>query len=169
MNVGVSGYTAGQVLAEQVPQIGPFQPTLITFQAGGNDIVNGVSVDEYRQNVRAVLDPAKASGARVIVLAQNEWFRSPEGQNHGTDLSAQRDTHDTVLIEEASAPGTSTAVGRRRHPSDAGGLRGVGVGARIRCIRALQVAISQLNLSSATLVRLPTQATLLPRIRRGRT
>jgi lysophospholipase L1-like esterase len=106
MNVGVSGYTAGQVLAEQVPQIGPFQPTLITFQAGGNDIVNGVSVDEYRQNVRAVLDPAKASGARVIVLAQNEWFRSPEGLNHGTDLSAQRDTHDTVLIEEASAPGT---------------------------------------------------------------
>lgn len=59
-----------------------------------------------RQNVRAVLDSAKASGARVIVLAQNEWFRSPEGQNYGTDLSAQRDTHDTVLIEEASAPGT---------------------------------------------------------------
>jgi len=58
-----------------------------------------------RQNVRAVLDSAKASGARVIVLAQNEWFRSPEGQNC-TDLSAQRDTHDTVLIEEASAPGT---------------------------------------------------------------
>lgn len=26
MNVGVSGYTAGQVLAEQVPQIEPFNP-----------------------------------------------------------------------------------------------------------------------------------------------
>ena len=78
---------------------------MITFQAGGNDIVNGVSVDEYRQNVRAVLDSAKASGARVIVLAQNEWFRSPEGQNYGTDVSAQRDNYDTVLIEEASAHG----------------------------------------------------------------
>jgi lysophospholipase L1-like esterase len=104
-NAGVSGYTSGQVLAEQVPQIGSFQPTLITFQAGGNDIVNGVSVDEYRQNVRAVLDSAKASGTRVVVLAQNEWFRSPEGQNYGSDLSAQRDTYDAVLIEEAAAHG----------------------------------------------------------------
>jgi lysophospholipase L1-like esterase len=105
LNVGVSGYTAGQVLAEQVPEIESFKPTLITFQAGGNDIVNGVSVDEYRQNVTAVLDAAKGSGARVIVLAQNEWFRSPEGQNYGSDLPAQRESYDAVLIAEAKSHG----------------------------------------------------------------
>jgi acyl-CoA thioesterase-1 len=105
-NAGISGYTAGQILAEQVPQIESFAPTLITFQAGGNDIVNGISIDEYRHNVKSVLDAAAGSGARVIVLAQNEWFRSPTGVSYvGEDGAAQRSTFDDVLIKEASAHG----------------------------------------------------------------
>ena len=106
-NVGISGYTAGQILAEQVPAIGDFQPTLITFQTGGNDIVNGVTEDDYRKNVTAILDAAKGSGARVAVFAQNEWFRSPEGINYGTqeELSAKRDALDTILIDEAKSHG----------------------------------------------------------------
>lgn len=104
-NVGVSGYTAGDVVANQLPEVEAFQPTLITFQAGANDIVNGVPVDEYRTNISTVLDAATASAARVIVLAQNEWFRSPEGQNYGPDLSAQREAFDAALIEEADARG----------------------------------------------------------------
>jgi acyl-CoA thioesterase I len=105
-NAGISGYTAGQILAEQVPQIDTFNPTIITFQAGGNDIVNGVPVDEYRNNVKSVLDAATGSGARVVVLAQNEWFRSPEGKNYvGDDGAAQRSAYDDVLIEETSAHG----------------------------------------------------------------
>ncbi|WP_163732514.1 SGNH/GDSL hydrolase family protein [Mycobacterium gallinarum] len=104
-NGGISGYTAEQVLTDEVPQIDSFAPTLITFQAGANDIVNGVTIEDYRKNVKSVLDAATASGARVIVLAQNEWFRSPEGQTYGEDLPAQREAFDSVLIEEANAAG----------------------------------------------------------------
>ena len=104
-NVGVSGYTSGQVITDQVPEIDAFQPTLITFQAGGNDIATSVPVSEYRENVATILDTASASGARVVVLAQNEWFRSPEGQNYGSDLGAQRDAFDAALIEETTARG----------------------------------------------------------------
>ena len=104
-NAGISGYTAGQILAEQVPQIEEFQPTIITFQAGGNDIANGVPIDEYRNNVKSVLESATGSGARVIVLAQNEWFRSPVGVDYGEDMDSQRAAYDEVLIEEASAHG----------------------------------------------------------------
>src|ERR1700704_2243321 len=43
-NVGVSGYTSGQVRTDQLPEIETFHPTLITFQAGGNDIANGVAI-----------------------------------------------------------------------------------------------------------------------------
>jgi lysophospholipase L1-like esterase len=93
------------VLSDEVPQIEEFQPTLITFQAGANDIVNGVTVEDYRQNVKSVLDAATASGARVIVLAQNEWFRSPEGLTYGEDLATQREAYDSALIEEANAHG----------------------------------------------------------------
>ena len=104
-NAGISGYTAEQVLTDEVPQIDEFKPTLITFQAGGNDIVNAVTVEDYRTNVKAVLEEATGSGARVIVLAQNEWFRSPEGQTYGEDLAAQREAFDSALIEEANAAG----------------------------------------------------------------
>ncbi len=105
LNTGISGYTAGQVLSDEVPNIADFQPTIITFQAGGNDIANGLSLDEYRKNVKAVLDAATDSGAKVIVLAQNEWYRSPDGQNYGENQAAQRADFDAALIEEASAHG----------------------------------------------------------------
>jgi acyl-CoA thioesterase I len=102
-NAGISGYTAGQVLEEEVPQIEEFKPTLITFQAGGNDLVNGITADEYRNNVAAVLDAATGSGARVIVLAQNEWFRAPSGQGYIEPQA--RDEFDSILIEEAQSRG----------------------------------------------------------------
>jgi acyl-CoA thioesterase-1 len=104
-NVGGSGYTAGQVLSDEVPSIADFKPTVITFQAGGNDIANAVPLDEYRRNVKAVLDAASDSGAKVVVLAQNEWFRSPDGRNYGENQAAQREQFDAALIEEADAHG----------------------------------------------------------------
>jgi acyl-CoA thioesterase-1 len=104
-NVGISGYTAGQVLSDEVPAIADFAPTVITFQAGGNDIANSVPLDEYRRNVKAVLDAASDSGAKVIVLAQNEWYRSPDGQNYGENQAAQRVDFDAALIDEANAHG----------------------------------------------------------------
>ena len=103
-NAGLSGYTSGQVLDEEVPQIEEFKPTLITFQAGGNDLVNGVSIDDYRKNVQAVLDAATGSGARVVVLAQNEWFRR-SGRSGLHRRPEQRDAFDEVLIEEAQSRG----------------------------------------------------------------
>ena len=104
-NAGISGYTAGQILAEQVPQIESFQPNIITFQAGGNDIANGIPIDEYRENVKSVLESATGSGARVIVLAQNDWARSPVGVDYGESVPSQRVAFDEVLIDEASARG----------------------------------------------------------------
>jgi acyl-CoA thioesterase I len=104
-NAGISGYTAGQILAEQVPQIESFRPTVVTFQTGGNDIANGIPIDEYRDNVKAVLESATGSGARVYVLAMNEWFRSPVGVDYGEDMPTQSAAYDAVMIEEASAHG----------------------------------------------------------------
>lgn len=98
-NAGVSGYTSEQILTEEVPQIDEFKPTLITFQAGGNDLVNGVTVDDYREHVDDILDDAVDSGARVIVLAQNEWYRAPGGQGYTTPEAVAE--FDSVLIEEA--------------------------------------------------------------------
>lgn len=102
-NVGVSGYTAAQVVTEQLPAVAEFAPTLVTFQAGGNDIANGVTLEDYRAGVKQVLDAVKASGARVVVLTLNEWYRSPEGLNYGSDLAERSAAFDAALIEEITA------------------------------------------------------------------
>lgn len=98
LNVSISGYTAAQVLSDEVPNIAEFQPTVITFQTGGNDIATGVPIDEFRANVGGVLDAATGSGADVYVITQPEWHRSP---NAGSDPDNQRAAFDEVLIEEA--------------------------------------------------------------------
>lgn len=101
-NAGISGYTAGQMISDQLPHIAEFGPTLITFQSGANDIANGVTEDEYRANVGTVLDAAVESGARVYVLLQNEWFRAPQGPNYGGTREL-RDAYDAIMIEEAGS------------------------------------------------------------------
>jgi lysophospholipase L1-like esterase len=103
-NVAVGGYTAADLIANEVPEIAPYKPTFISLQVGANDIVNNVSIEAYRANVRAILDASVKSGARVVVLPQNEWFRSPEGINYG-GTADKRDAYDAVLIEETKAKG----------------------------------------------------------------
>ena len=101
----VAGYTAGDVFRDEVPEIATFKPTLITLQVGANDIANGVPLNTYRMNLRVILDAAKRSGARVLVMPQNEWFRSPSGATYGPGLAQKRAAFDEVLIEEAKAKG----------------------------------------------------------------
>lgn len=104
-NVGVSGNTTNDVIANQLPEIEPFKPTFITFQCGANDIANGLTLETYRTNVKGILDAAKRSGARVVTIPQNEWFRSPEGPSYGTGLAEKRAAFDDVLIAETTAKG----------------------------------------------------------------
>ena len=103
-NLGVPHYTAADVIAHELPEIAPFKPTLITLQVGSNDIATKVPVAAYRAQVRTILEAATRSGARVVVLGQNEWWRSPEGKGYG-GTAAKRDTFDAVLFEETKAKG----------------------------------------------------------------
>jgi lysophospholipase L1-like esterase len=101
-NLGVPHFTAADVIARELPEIAPFKPTLITLQVGSNDIATKVPIDTYRAQVRTILEAATRSGARVIVLGQNEWWRSPEGKGYG-GTAAKRDAFDAVLFEETRA------------------------------------------------------------------
>jgi lysophospholipase L1-like esterase len=47
------------------PPVATFRPTFVTVAIGANDIMHGVTLDVYRQNLRRILDGVKASGARV--------------------------------------------------------------------------------------------------------
>lgn len=103
-NLGVPHFTAADVIAKELPELDAFKPTFITLQVGSNDIATNVVADTYRAQVKTILDAAKKTGARVVVLGQNEWFRAPDGRNYGGTFE-KRDRFDSVLFEEARSHG----------------------------------------------------------------
>jgi acyl-CoA thioesterase-1 len=81
--------------------------TLETVAIGANDIVRGHSIDAYRENVRRILDAAKGTGARVVVLPQPDWSRSPSAASFGTQAALATSIADfnAALAAEARAKG----------------------------------------------------------------
>ena len=81
----------------------------MTIAIGANDIVRGRSVDAYRENVRRILDAATGSGARIVVLPQPDWSRSPAAASFGTQasLAASIAEFNGVLAAEARAKGAT--------------------------------------------------------------
>ncbi len=106
-NVAVNGYTTDDVIALELPVLPTFRPTFVTLAIGANDIVQGHGIDAYRVNVRRILDAALTTGARVVVLPQPDWSRSPIAASLGTPaaLSESIMRFNAALAEEARAKG----------------------------------------------------------------
>ncbi len=103
-NLGAAHATAADLIAKQLGEIAPFRPTFITLQVGSNDLATNVAEGTFRTQVRTILEAAKKSGARVVVLGQNEWWRSPQGGGYG-GTAKKRNAFDAVLMEETRAQG----------------------------------------------------------------
>lgn len=109
-NVAVNGYTTDDVVAEELPALSTFRPTFVTLAIGANDIVQGRSLDAYRANVRRILvDAAFATGARISVIPQPDWSRSPSAASFGAPqaLADAIARFNAALAEEARAKGAS--------------------------------------------------------------
>lgn len=106
-NVAVNGFTTDDLISSELPRLASFHPTFVTVAIGANDIVRGSSIDTYRENVRRILDAAKASGARIVVIPQPDWSRSPSAASFGTPeaLAASIARFNVALAEEARAKG----------------------------------------------------------------
>lgn len=88
-NPAVNGYTTADLIADELPLVASFEPTLVTLLIGANDIVRGSTEDRYRQQLRLIHErlDADASDARVIALPQPDWSLPPAGSGFG-DLAA---------------------------------------------------------------------------------
>lgn len=108
-NVAVNGYTTNDVIAEELPALPTFRPTVVTLAIGANDIVQGHSIEAYRANVRRILDAASATGARVVAIPQPDWSRSPSAASFGTReaLADAIVRFNGALAEEARAKGAA--------------------------------------------------------------
>lgn len=108
-NVAVDGYTSRDVVEEELPAIARVKPSFVTVAVGANDIVQGRSIDEYRADVKRILGAARDAGARVVVLPQPDWSRSPVAASFGEPaaLAEAIARFNAALADEARASGAT--------------------------------------------------------------
>ena len=101
----VNGYRTDDLIAEELPLVAVFRPTLVTILIGANDIVAGSSDDRYRAQLSAIHARvrADASAAVVYALPQPDWSLSRSGASFGAPsaIAARIERFNTIAREEA--------------------------------------------------------------------
>ena len=65
---GVASDTAAQMAARLERTVLVFKPDVVTFSAGTNDSLRGVTAAQYERSLRDIARKVKASGARMVLL-----------------------------------------------------------------------------------------------------
>lgn len=138
-NLGVNGYTSGDLIEDELPQLEGLEPEFLTVLIGVNDVVQGVPEATYRRNVGRILDEAlgRVPADRVVVVTTPDYTVTPAGADYGdpaqqaagirannatiTELATARgiavvDVHDLSLL---AAGDRSLVAGDGLHPSGA--------------------------------------------------
>jgi lysophospholipase L1-like esterase len=110
-NPAVNGYRTDDLIAEELPLLASFRPTLVTVLIGANDIVTGSSDDRYRDQLRVIHRRVRASApeARVYALPQPDWSLSRAGASFGepATIAARIERFNTIAREEAERAGAA--------------------------------------------------------------
>lgn len=77
-NLAVRGYLLEQIIAQQVPQVLEMQPDLVSFCAGGNNLIRPkVEVDKLVSKIETVLDKFLANQIKVLVWTAADAPKQP--------------------------------------------------------------------------------------------
>lgn len=90
-NLGVNGYTSGDLIDGELPELADLGPGFVSILIGVNDVVQGVSIDRYRANVEQILGEVLAlvPRERIVVVGTPDYTRTPRGADFG-DPEEQR-------------------------------------------------------------------------------
>jgi lysophospholipase L1-like esterase len=106
VNAGVNGFTTEDVINVELPLLDARPMSFATLLVGANDIVRGETETLYRTHLQTIFRSlAKAGVARVVVVPQPDWSRSPAALAFGAQASlhAQIVSFNQILAEEAAA------------------------------------------------------------------
>ena len=108
-NLGVNGFTSGDVIDVELPRLPALRPELVTLLIGVNDVVQGVPETAYRGNVADILDDlvARVGAGRVLVVTTPDYTVTPAGADYGdpaTQSAAVR-RNNAINTELAAARG----------------------------------------------------------------
>jgi acyl-CoA thioesterase-1 len=84
-NLAVNGFTSGDVIRRELPQLVSLRPGFVSLLIGVNDVVQGVPHDRYRSNVIEILDRLREGLApsRIIAVATPDYTVTPQGPRYG--------------------------------------------------------------------------------------
>jgi len=68
VNASVSGETSAGGLARLPRVLERQRPALVVVELGGNDGLRGLPIAELKRNLAAIVDEARAAGARVLIV-----------------------------------------------------------------------------------------------------
>ena len=110
-NPAVNGFRTDDLIAEELPLVAQFDPTLVTVLIGANDIVAGSSDERYREQLRVIHARVRADapGARVFALPQPDWSLSRAGASFGkpSAIAARVERFNAIAREEAERAGAT--------------------------------------------------------------
>ena len=84
-NLGVNGYTSGDVIDDELPRLARLNPELVSLQIGVNDVVQGVPDERYGANVSQILDTflELLPADRILAVATPDYTVTPQGAAFG--------------------------------------------------------------------------------------
>jgi len=113
-NLGRTGWTARDVLERQVPRLAEEKVDLATVQVGINDLVQGLSEEEFRADLRALIAAVVervGSSERVVVVSIPDFSVAPAAPRFGDreQLHAAIERRNAIIAEEAARARTGFA------------------------------------------------------------
>ena len=104
-NLAVNGYTSRDVIEVQLPQLDALDPEFLSLLVGVNDVIQGVSLQQYREQVCVILDDlvGRVGAHRILVVTTPDYTVTPTGAAHG-DPAAR-----SAAIREANEALTAVA------------------------------------------------------------
>jgi lysophospholipase L1-like esterase len=84
-NLGVNGYTSGDLVRDELPALGRLRPGFATVLIGVNDVVRGVAPAVYEANVVTILDTLLGllPAGRIVTVATPDYTVTPAGADYG--------------------------------------------------------------------------------------
>jgi acyl-CoA thioesterase I len=138
-NLGVNGYTSGDLIRDELPELDRLRPEFASLQIGVNDVVQGIRAATYGANLRVIFEAllARLPADRIITVAIPDYTVTPRGGAFGVPRrqrgaiagfnailargSTERDIRhiDTFDLSRRAADDRSLVAADGLHPSGA--------------------------------------------------
>jgi lysophospholipase L1-like esterase len=106
-NLAISGYTAKDVIEEQLPVFATLQPQFATILVGANDLSLGVSVREFQEQFAQILDEMLnilEDKSQLVVLTIPDFTQTPRGRRSFSNerYATLIENFNRIIDEEAA-------------------------------------------------------------------